>query len=134
MTSANHPLESVSTFKSTHSKLASVFRYSENCYKPIDIGSDVWLGSNVIVLPGVSIGHGAVVGAGGVVTKDVPPYAIAVGCPARTVRYRFSESQIELLLASKWWEWPEERLMQSAELFACNFSHLALDQAKERLF
>jgi acetyltransferase-like isoleucine patch superfamily enzyme len=133
ITSGNHPLESVSTFKSTHSELASVFSFSENCHEPIDIGSDVWLGSNVIVLPGVSIGNGAVIGAGGVVTKDVPPYAIAVGCPARTFRFRFSEGQIELLLASQWWEWPEERLTARADLFSVNFSQLPMFDARSML-
>lgn len=75
---------------------------------PIVIGSDVWLGRNSLVLSGVTIGDGAVVAAGAVVTADVPPYAIAGGIPARVLRYRFSEEQIAALLRIRWWEWPDE--------------------------
>ncbi|OQB25777.1 MAG: putative acetyltransferase [Firmicutes bacterium ADurb.Bin182] len=60
-------------------------------YKPVTIGDDVWIGGRVIILPGVSIGSGAIVGAGAVVTKDVPPYSIAAGNPARIVKYRKDE-------------------------------------------
>jgi len=70
----------------------------------ISIGNDVWIGSNVVVLGGVTIGDGAVVGAGAIVTKDVPPYAIVVGSPARVIKYRFSSRIISKLLKIKWWE------------------------------
>lgn len=72
---------------------------------PLTIGNDVWLGHNSIVMPSVgAIGDGAVVAAGAVVNKDVPPYAVVVGNPARIVRYRFDPGTIERLLAEKWWE------------------------------
>lgn len=67
------------------------------------IGNDVWLGGKVSVLSGVTIGDGAIVGFGSVVTKDVPPYAIVVGTPAKVIRYRFDEALIDRLLAYKWW-------------------------------
>lgn len=67
------------------------------------IGNDVWIGSNAVVHGGVTIGDGAVVGSGAVVTKDVPPYAIVAGVPARIIRYRFEPDLIERLLALKWW-------------------------------
>jgi len=70
------------------------------------IGHDVWLGHNVVVRAGVSIGHGAVVGSSSVVTKDIPPYAIAVGNPARVIKYRFEPDVIEKLLEIQWWDWP----------------------------
>jgi chloramphenicol O-acetyltransferase type B len=70
----------------------------------VSIGHDVWLGRSVIVLPGVTIGDGAVVGAGSVVTKEVPPYAIVAGNPARLIRYRFSESLRSRLLSARWWD------------------------------
>lgn len=74
-------------------------------YNPIKIGNDVWIGCNSLILPGVSvIGDGAVVGAGSIVTHDIPPYAIVAGNPARIIRYRFQKEVIKELLASKWWE------------------------------
>jgi len=68
------------------------------------IGNDVWIGHGAFVLPGVHLGDGAVIAAMAVVTKNVPPYAVVVGSPAKVVRYRFPEEQIEALQASKWWE------------------------------
>lgn len=68
------------------------------------IGNDVWLGASSVVLKGVTIGDGAVVGAGAVVTKDVPPYAIVAGNPAQVIRFRFDEETIARLLASQWWD------------------------------
>lgn len=75
------------------------------------IGHDVWLGSQAMVLSGVTIGHGAVVAARAVVTRDVPAYAIVAGNPARVVRMRFSESQVEALVASRWWLLPRKRVV-----------------------
>jgi acetyltransferase-like isoleucine patch superfamily enzyme len=68
------------------------------------IGNDVWIGHGAFILPGVQIGDGAVIAAMSVVTKNVPPYAVVAGSPAKIVRYRFPEEQIEALQASKWWE------------------------------
>lgn len=73
----------------------------------VAIGHDVWLGSQCMVLSGVTIGHGAVVAARAVVTRDVPPYAIVAGNPARIVRYRMSEERIAQLLARRWWDLPD---------------------------
>lgn len=70
----------------------------------VDIGNDVWIGSGVKIMEGVTIGDGAVVAAGAVVTKDVPPYAIVGGVPARLIKYRFDEETIRRLLELKWWE------------------------------
>lgn len=71
--------------------------------RPVSIGHDVWIGAQAMIAGGVAIGHGAVIGARSVVTKDVPPYAIVVGSPARVVRLRFAERDIERLLAVEWW-------------------------------
>lgn len=77
---------------------------------PITVGNDVWIGSRAIVLSGVTIGHGAVVGAGSVVTKDVPPYAVVAGNPARLIRYRFEPEVIADLLAIRWWDWTDDEI------------------------
>jgi virginiamycin A acetyltransferase len=77
-------------------------------YQPVPetvIGNDVWIGASVYVRDGVTIGDGAIVGAHSVVTKDVPPYAVAVGSPARVLRYRFEDAVIERLLALRWWDY-----------------------------
>lgn len=71
---------------------------------PIVIGNDVWIGDGAFIKNGVRIGDGAIIGAHSFVTKDIPPYAVAVGAPAHILRYRFSESIIERLLATRWWE------------------------------
>ncbi|MCB8822089.1 CatB-related O-acetyltransferase [Microvirga rosea] len=76
----------------------------------VTIGNDVWLGSGAIILSGVTVGHGAVIAAQAVVTKDVPPYAIVGGNPAKVIRYRFDEPTIQGLLDSAWWELPREKI------------------------
>ncbi len=86
-------------------------------YEEIYIGNDVWIGSSVKVMQGVRIGNGAVIGAGAIVTKDVPPYAIVGGVPAKIIRYRFSEEVISKLENSKWWKLPDDVLKESIEFF-----------------
>jgi len=76
------------------------------------IGSDVWLCSNCTILSGVTIGHGAVIASGAVISKDVPPYAVMAGNPARQVRWRFDEETRAALLECAWWEWPEAEIRQ----------------------
>lgn len=75
---------------------------------PIEIGHDVWIGDDVLLAHGVRLGTGCIVAARSVVTRDVPPYAIVGGTPARVIRSRFAEPLVERLLASRWWEWPLE--------------------------
>lgn len=81
------------------------------------IGNDVWIGRNAIILPGNTIGDGAIIAAGAVVTHDVPPYTIVGGVPARPIRKRFSDDIIEKLLEIKWWDWPEEKIVENFEYF-----------------
>ena len=101
------------------------------------IGNDVWIGSNVVIMAGVTIGHGAVIGAGSVVTKDVPPYAIMVGAPAKFLRYRFPAKLIEDLLETCWWDLPAEEIkkMPIRDPIACvaYIRKVLLDKEKETL-
>lgn len=78
--------------------------------RPIKIGNDVWIERRAILLPGVTIGDGAVIVAGSVVSQDVPPYAIVEGNPAALVRYRFDPDTVQKLLAIRWWDWPDEKI------------------------
>ncbi|MFM7134021.1 MAG: CatB-related O-acetyltransferase [Planctomycetota bacterium] len=80
---------------------------------PTIVGSDVWLGLECCVLPGVRIGDGAIVGARAMVTKDVPPYAVVAGNPARIIRMRHDEATVERLRAIRWWDWPPERIARN---------------------
>ncbi|OEF09492.1 CatB-related O-acetyltransferase [Aliivibrio logei] len=86
--------------------------------KQVNIGSDVWLGSDVKILSGVSISDGAIIGAGSIVTKDIPPYCIAVGIPARVIKKRFTDADIDMLLELKWWDMPLSKLKQSYNKFS----------------
>ncbi len=81
------------------------------------IGNDVWIGMNSIIMRGVNRGHGAVIAAGSVVTSDVLPYSIVGGVPAKHIRYRFTEDQIQKLLTIKWWEWEEKKIMDNSHMF-----------------
>lgn len=82
-------------------------------FKRVTIGNDVWIGYGALVVGGVKIGDGAVVGAGSVVTKDIPPYAIVAGVPAKVIRYRFSEETIHSILANPWWKKSDSELKKS---------------------
>jgi acetyltransferase-like isoleucine patch superfamily enzyme len=80
------------------------------------VGSDVWIGQNVTIMEGVVVGHGAVLAAGAMVVKDVPPYAVVAGNPAKVKKYRFSEQQIERLCEIEWWEWSNRRIHNNLQL------------------
>lgn len=117
-----HPIKGISTspmFYSTKKQngitLSKIDKIEER--KEIIIGNDVFIGANVTVLDGVTIGDGAVIGAGAVVSKDIQPYAIAVGCPIKVMKYRFNEAQIGALLRIKWWDFPEEQLPEVEKMF-----------------
>ena len=121
----NHPME----YKSTHAFFFNPsLKYSKKDnieFIPLKIGNDVWIGHNAIIMPHVrEIGDGAVIAAGAVVNKDVPPYAVVVGNPSRAVRYRFSKETIEKLLEEKWWE-------KSMEEIKINFSEYLEPYEKE---
>ena len=117
-----HPIDGISSspaFYSTRGQPGFTFssynKFEER--KDIVIGNDVFIGMNVTILDGVTIGDGAVIGAGAVVTKDIPPYAVAVGCPIKVVKYRFSEEVIRSLLASRWWDRDDDILKEVEKNF-----------------
>ncbi|MFA0253058.1 CatB-related O-acetyltransferase [Vibrio breoganii] len=112
----NHP----TNFKSTSSILYNKKRgfISNNVDIPhqiakVTIGNDVWIASNVIILPGVKISDGAIIAAGSVVNRDVPPYSIVAGVPAKVKKYRFDQNTIESLLQEKWWEWSDKKIKEN---------------------
>jgi acetyltransferase-like isoleucine patch superfamily enzyme len=82
------------------------------------IGSDVWAAYGATLLSGVHVGDGAIVANGAVVTKDVPPFAVMGGCPARVLRYRFSDEQIDALLHIRWWDWPKDEVRAAVPYLA----------------
>jgi acetyltransferase-like isoleucine patch superfamily enzyme len=117
-----HPLNGISTHPMFYSinKQNGITLAKQNKVDEIKltvIGNDVFIGMNVTILDGVSIGHGAVIGAGSVVSKDIPPYAIAIGVPAKVIKYRFDEATIEKLLEKKWWDFSFEKLSEVEKNF-----------------
>ncbi|NOR55629.1 MAG: hypothetical protein GQ531_05420 [Sulfurovum sp.] len=92
---------------------ANIFKEAKNAYEKAGdtlIGDDVWIGSEAMILAGVTIGSGAIIAARSVVVKDVPPYAVVGGNPAEVIKYRFEEAEIQDLLKLKWWDWSEEKV------------------------
>jgi acetyltransferase-like isoleucine patch superfamily enzyme len=118
---ARHPMEWVGmspVFYAGRDSVKAKFSEHPLAKQPeVSVGNDVWIGRSAIVLGGVAIGDGAVVGAGSVVTKNVPSYAIVAGNPARIIRYRFEDVVIRELEAIEWWHFPESRLKDLGECF-----------------
>lgn len=100
-------------------------------YKRVTIKNDVWIGANSVIMPGLTIGNGAIIGAGAVVTKDVPDYAIVVGVPAKIIKYRFSEDIIKRLLELKWWDLDPKIIKEHVELWGREFNHDSLTKLEE---
>lgn len=117
-TSANHTMRSLSTypfpifFEEWDLSVKQITDAWDN-KGDIVIGNDVWIGFEAVIMSGVAIGDGAIVGARAVVTKDVPPYTIVGGVPAKEIRKRFSDERISELLSLKWWDWPEEKIQKN---------------------
>ncbi len=117
-TSANHTMKSLSTypfpifFEEWDLDRADVATAWDN-KGDIVIGNDVWIGYEAVILSGVTIGDGAIIGARAVVTKDVAPYSIVGGVPAKEIRKRYDPQTIERLIQLKWWDWPEKNIRQA---------------------
>lgn len=113
--SSNHDTEKVSNNQFLYSRILGV--KPEPIKGVISIGYDCWIGDNVIILPKANIGTGAVIGAGSVVTGEIPPYSIAAGNPARVIRLRFEPGKIERLLKSQWWFWEDVEIQEQYHFF-----------------
>ena len=116
--SANHTLSSLSTypfpifFEEWGLDVKDITKAWDN-KGDIVVGNDVWIGYEAVILAGVTIGDGAIIGARAVVTKDVPPYTIVGGVPAKPIRKRFNEETIDILLKLKWWDWSKEKIAKN---------------------
>lgn len=116
--SANHTLSSLSTypfplfFEEWGLEKRNVAESWDN-KGDIVLGNDVWIGYEAVIMAGVTIGDGAIIGARAVVTKDVPPYTVAGGIPAKPIKKRYPEETIAALSELKWWDWPENRIAQN---------------------
>lgn len=116
--SANHTLSSLSTYpfpifyEEWGQDIEEVASAWDN-KGDIVIGNDVWIGYGAVILSGVTIGDGAIIGTNALVTKDIPPYTIAGGIPAKPIRKRFSEEKVSALMKIKWWDWSQEEILKN---------------------
>lgn len=114
-----HRADWISTFPFFWDTDTPEFSGAANGYLPAGdtvIGNDVWIGAEAVFMPGVKVGHGAVIGTRAVVTRDVEPYAVVAGNPAKEIRRRFSEERIAMLLEMAWWDWPADALKEAMPL------------------
>jgi acetyltransferase-like isoleucine patch superfamily enzyme len=128
----HHTLDKLSTspiFTETNNAIGCSWasRVSGYPFKKVIVGNDVWIGARVIVMGGITIGDGAVIAAGAVVTKDVPAYAIVGGSPAKIIKYRFDEDTIANLLKLKWWNFSDDLLRKNIEIFSGQMNKQAID-------
>jgi chloramphenicol O-acetyltransferase type B len=94
---------------------------------PIVIGNDLWIGAGAIILPEVKIDDGAIIGAGAVVSHDVPAYAVVAGVPARILRYQFNPHQIAQLKKIAWWDWNEDKIIANIRKFYCDVDQFIME-------
>lgn len=114
-----HRHDWISSFPFFYMNEEPAFAKAKDAYQPAGdtvIGNDVWIGSEAMIMPGVHIGHGSVIGSRALVTRNVEPYTIIGGNPAKPIKKRFSEADIALLLEMAWWDWPLERLKAAMPL------------------
>ena len=126
----SHPMNRISTHAFTYRKQ---FGISDSdialAQKETLIENDVWIGCNAVILSGITVGNGAIIGAGAVVTRDVPPYAVVVGVPAKVMRYRFDEAQIRKIYNLKWWDWSDEQIKESLDYFRTEINQLCIEDS-----
>ena len=124
----NHPIDRISTHPYFYEQGFRIIPEDQLEPSLCEIGHDVWIGQGAIILPGCkTVGTGSIIGAGSVVTKDVPPYAIVTGNPAKILRYRYPESEIETLLQSEWWERPIDEIKRYQQEFCVAIGDIPKD-------
>ena len=132
---ANHDYKRITQHAFIYSPQFKMLDGEEPAYNRFDnrceIGSEVWIGCNSVINREVTIGDGAVIGAGAVVTKDVDPYTIVAGVPARVIKKRCSDSQIEELLSLQWWNLPEDIIRKNIKLFQAEISDDSLSRIRD---
>jgi len=127
---ANHSIDFITTANVIVNRINS---YSFDLFQSrAVIGNDVWIGANVVIAQGVKIGNGAVVGANSFVNKDIPPYAIAVGSPAKVIRYRFSDDLQKLISESKWWDMELDEAVKTVERISQEYPEFKKNELEER--
>jgi acetyltransferase-like isoleucine patch superfamily enzyme len=131
ITGGIHPVDWVSTYPiRDYMKVDIPYDGMPTSNGDINIGNDVWIGTGVTILSGVKIGNGAVIAACSVVTKDVPPYTIVAGVPAKEIRLRFTTEQVQELQKINWWNWDDEKIKSNIHLLNNNDIDSFINQHK----
>lgn len=116
----NHQIKTLSSYHIQSNLFGDPIKNDLYSKGPITIGNDVWIGAGAVILSGVTIGNGAVVGANSLVSKDVPPYAVIGGNPAKILKYRFSEEKIKEIEKMKWWDWSIDKIRRNRDIFTAS--------------
>lgn len=130
-----HRHDWISCFPFFYMSEVECFQNSIDAFQPAGdtiIGNDVWIGTEAMIMPGIQIGDGAVIGSRALITRDVEPYTIVGGNPAKTIKKRFSDHHIELLLEMKWWEW-DESILKDAVSILCSADIEALYEYYQKI-
>ncbi len=120
-TAHNHKGLTVSAFP-YEQRVGNFVVENKHVIAQVKIGNDVWIGTHAVLMPGISVGDGAIIAAGAIVTKNVPAYAVVAGVPAAIIKYRFEDLIIEKLMQLKWWDLPEDIIRANIDLFQGEFT------------
>jgi acetyltransferase-like isoleucine patch superfamily enzyme len=127
----SHPYTHLSSHAFPYHSFFEFTHKTEKIKVATQIGHDVWIGANAIIMPGITVGDGAVIGAGSIVTKDVPAYAIVTGAPAKIKKYRFTDEELQRVKALEWWNWSKETIKANVELFKQPITSESLKQLEQ---